>query len=179
MVIAATHAATHAVMMAAIKLAIALLAICATPALAKDLTNRLGVGYSDQMSINLPSITVRYYPDPDLGLSAALGVDTQENASKFGFLAKVYKVVFMEDNLNFFMGASAGVISQETGTEPDTKNESGFELAGIAGCEFFFTGLDSLGFTVETGVGISSISSSVRFRTIGDSPVRGGVVFYF
>ncbi len=144
---------------------------------AKDLTSRLGVGYSDQFGITegLTSLNVRYYPSADLGISAALGVDTEKNNSKFGFMAKVFRVVFKEDNMNFFMGAGAGIISrEENGT-----NSSGFELDGFFGGEFFLAGLESLGFIFEAGIGVTSISSQVRFRTIGDSPLRAGMVFYF
>lgn len=143
---------------------------------AKDLTNRLGIGYKNQFSEDLPGIAAQYYPSSDIGVSGTLGVDTQSNNSKFGFMVKLYKIIFSEDNLNFYMGAGGGLLStQVTGGQ----NESGFELAGYAGCEFFFTGLESLGFSFETGAGITSVSSGVRFRTFGDHPLRAGIMFYF
>lgn len=144
---------------------------------AKDLTNRLGVGYSDQFGVSggLPSVAVRYFVNTDLALGAALGVDTEKNASKFGFAAKVMRIIFHEDNMNFYMGASAGLISREKAGH----NDSGFDLSGFGGGEFFLPGLDSLGFSFEMGVGVASISSEVRFRTIGDHPFRAGMTFYF
>lgn len=147
----------------------------ATKGQAKDLTHRLGVGYSNQTSIDLPSIAVRYYPDSKFGLAASLGVDTQKDASRFAFLVKAYRVIFAEDNLNFFMGAGAGLLSQEVKGD----NDSGFELSATVGAEFFFSGLENLGFSFETGVGITSISSETRFRTIADSPLKAGIIFYF
>ena len=148
----------------------------APTARAKDLSNRLGVGYKNQSTVDLPSVAVQYYPSADLGFSASLGVDTQKDSSRFGFGAKVYKVVFSEDNLNFYMGAGAGVISQE---HPGLSNESGFELSGFGGAEFFLPGLENLGFSFEAGAGIASVSSGVRFRTFGDSPLRAGMIFIF
>jgi hypothetical protein len=142
---------------------------------AKDLTTRLGVGYKDQFSVALPSIAVQYYPNANLGVAAALGLDTQSQNSKFGFSVKVFRVIYMEDNLNFYMGTSAGLVSVESGSS----TSSGFELNGLIGCEYFFGGLENLGFTFETGVAVRSISSGVSFRTVGDSPLRGGVTFYF
>lgn len=144
-------------------------------AFGKDLGNRLGVGYKDQFSNNVPGIAVQYYPSREFGLAAVLGLDTEENASRFGLMLKAMRVVFEEDNLNFYMGGGAGLISTETAGA----NESGFELNAIAGAEFFLAGLENLGFSFETGVGISSIESQTRFRTIGDSPLRAGVTFYF
>lgn len=146
---------------------------------AKELTNRLGVGYSNQFSEDLPSLSVRYWPDPKLGFGAALGVDTKENESAFGFMAKLYRVIFTEDNLNFYMGTGAGLISKETPTGTTSDTDSGFDLIGFCGAEFFLPGLESLSFSFEAGVGVTSISSDVRFRTFGDSPLRAGMIFYF
>jgi hypothetical protein len=145
---------------------------------AKDLTSRLGVGYADQFGVDggLPSIAVRYYPNSELGVSGQIGVDTKKDESKFGFMAKVFRMVFKEDNMNFYMGAGAGMISQQL---PGESNESGFDFNGFFGGEFFFSGLDSLGFNFEAGVGVTSISSEVRFRTLGDSPAKAGITFYF
>ncbi len=168
---------------------ILLAVLVSTSAFAKDLSNRLGVGYSDQFGVtssgggqgSLPSLALRYYPNSDLILGAAIGVDTEKDASKFGFAAKVARVIFQEDNLNFYLGASAGLISQETvnSVTGSTDNDSGFDLAGFGGAEFFMPGLESLSFSFEMGVGVTSISSEVRFRTIGDHPFRAGIIFYF
>ena len=59
------------------------------------------------------------------------------------------------------------------------RTHSGFTLAGTVGVEFFFTGLENLGFNVEAGVGVNSVSNEVRVRTIGDHPLRAGIFFYF
>ncbi len=152
------------------------LLICANPAQAKDLTNRLGIGYSNQFSNEVPSIAAKYYPSSEIGLTAALGLDTGPTNNKFGFMAKVHRVIFPEDNMNFYMGAGAGLLSNKVsgGT-----NESGFELMGFVGAEFFLTGLESLGFSFEAGVGVVSVTSGVTFRTIGDNPFKACVVFYF
>lgn len=146
------------------------------PLMAKDLTSRLGVGYASSfISGDAPGISARYYPSPDLGFSASLAVDTKENASQFGFMVKLYKVVFPEDNMNFFMGSGVGLISLEEGGQTN----SGFELNAYVGGEYFFTGLESLGFSFEAGVGVASVGSAVRFRTIGSNPLKAGIIFYF
>ena len=95
-------------------------------------------------------------------------------------MAKVFRIVFTEDNMNFYMGAGAGIISREQQNDNgDFDNESGFEVSGYVGGEWFFSGLESLGFSIEAGIGVTSIDSEVRFRTIGDSPVKAGITFYF
>jgi hypothetical protein len=158
-------------------LATALMTIMLPPqqAQAKDLSNRLGIGYKNQFSTDLPGLAIQYYPGSDLGFSATLGVDTEKDNSRFGCMVKLYRIIFQEENLNFYMGAGAGLLSQEhVGT-----NDSGFELMGFGGAEFFFAGLENLGFSFEMGTAITSISSGVRFRTFGDTPFRAGIMFYF
>lgn len=117
----------------------ALILISASNAVAKNMPNRLGLGYRNQFASDLPGIAMVYYPGALLGLSAVLGIDTEEDRSRFGLMAKIHRVVFDEDNLNFYLGAGAGLASQEFAGE----NASGFELLGFAGTEFFLPGLES------------------------------------
>ena len=154
-----------------------LVSILAHPgeALAKDLTNRLGIGYKNQFAYEVPGIALQYYPGADLGLSATIGVDTRKDNSKFGAMAKLYRIIFKEDHMNFYMGAGAGMVSNEEAGRSD----SGFELMAFGGVEFFFAGLENLGFSVEFGTAITSLTNGVRFRTFGDSPIRAGIMFYF
>ncbi len=145
----------------------------------KELKSRLGVGYSNQIqtgdAVGIPSVMAKYYPDNDLAFSGAMGIKTGTTNSAFGLLLKVYKTIFPEDNMLFYMGAGAGLISNSvSGT-----NNSGFQLMGIVGGEFFFSGLDSLGLTFEAGIAVVSLSNSVSFVTIGQSPVSAGMIFYF
>lgn len=152
-----------------------LLLFFTTAVQAKDLTNRLGVGYRDSyVSFDLPSIAAFYYPSPDLGVLGSLGVDTQENNSKFALAVGVRRIIFKEDNMNFFMGGQVAMINNEVASTKD----NGFEISATVGGEFFLAGLDSLGFNFETGVGITNVKKT-RFRTMGSSFVGGGIVFYF
>ncbi len=146
-----------------------------TTAQAKDLTNRLGIGYKNQSDTDTPGVAVQYYPGADLGVSGTLGIDTKKDNSSFNATAKMYRIIFKEDNLNFYMGAGAGLVSEETNGSSD----SGFQLMAYGGAEFFFAGLENLGFSFEAGAAITSLSSGVRFRTYGDSPLRAGITFYF
>ena len=75
-------------------LVISALVVFSSPAQAVDLANRLGVGYSNQMSADLPSMTARYYPNSRTGMSLAVGVNTENQRSRFGVLAKLYRIVF-------------------------------------------------------------------------------------
>ena len=152
-----------------------------TTSFAKDLTHRLGVGYADQMAVEVPSLSVKYWANSELGFSADLGIKTGNTDSAFGILVKAYKVIFPEENLNFYMGGGAGLVSQKISTANggDGNNDSGFELMAFLGAEFFLPGLESLALTFEAGVGVISIRSDSEFRTIGHSPLNAGMIFYF
>lgn len=145
-----------------------------TGAHAKDLSSRLGVGYRDAFPIGLPALAMHYYPNSDVGIVGALGVDTAEFNSRFGLLVGVRKIIFKEDNLNFFGGGNFSLLTVEVAGI----KESGYELSGVVGSEFFLSGLDNLGFNVETGVAVTSLGK-VRFRTLGDNFLRAGIIFYF
>ncbi|UYL08184.1 organic solvent tolerance protein [Bdellovibrio sp. SKB1291214] len=151
----------------------------ASPAQAKDLTNRLGVGVKSHSTLDLPELAVVYNPSSELQFAGGLGIDTQKDQSKFAATAGVRRIVFKEQNMNFYMGGTVGLINWEELNDAGTREkQSGFELDAVFGGEFFFTGLESLGFTFEGGAGVIS-ADNVRFRTIADSPFRAGIIFYF
>ncbi len=141
---------------------------------AKDLSNRLGIGIKNNNSIDLPAMAAVYYPSADIGLTGSVGVDTEEDNSKFAANVGIRKILFREDNLNFYYGGQAGLVNYEL----LGNKESGFEMNVVFGAEFFFNGLDSLGFSFEGGVALSSLDKT-RFRTVGDHPLKAGLTFYF
>lgn len=149
--------------------------------LAVDLTHRLGLGFSQQMgSVDIPMITAHYYPNARFAITGALGIDTKKDDSQFAAQVKVRRVVFTENQLNFYMGAAGGFTShEETNATGQVENKSNTELSGILGAEFFFSGLDSLSFMFETGIGIVTGDGGTRFRTLGSHPFAAGIVFYF
>jgi hypothetical protein len=146
---------------------------------AKDLTSRLGVGIKNNSAVDLPQLAAFYYPNADVGFTAGLGTDTEENNSKFAFNVGIRRILFKENNMNFYYGGQIGMLNVETPSGANNSDkESGFEMNLVFGAEFFFAGLDSLGFSFEGGVGLSSLDET-RFRTVGDHPLKAGLVFYF
>lgn len=151
-----------------------LVAILGQQAMAKDLTSRLGVGYRNTYSVDIPSIAATYYPSSEFGVLGAIGIDTEKDAARSVFMGGLRRIVFKEEQMNFYMGGHLAMLSQELLGETN----SGFEISGVIGGEFFFQGLDSLGLNFETGVAMSNVKK-VRFRTLADSPIRAGFTFYF
>ncbi len=156
------------------RILMAVVFMLSSQAIAKDLTNRLGVGVKQNSGINNSELLAHYYPNPDYGVTAAIGIDTQTDYSRFSANGGVRRLVFKEDNMNFYMGGRAGIINYQNGSS----KQSGFEIYGTFGGEFFLHGLDSLGFNFEGGVGVVS-GDDVRFRTLGDSFTSAGILFYF
>ena len=141
----------------------------------KDMVHRMGIGIKNNTSENLPSLAGVYFFAPDLAFTGGVGLDTKKDYSKFQLHAGVRKVIFTESNLGFYTGAQIGLVNYE---EPIIGKQNGFELLAVFGTEFFFAGLENLGFTFEGGVGVASLKD-VRFRTVADDPFRAGLIFYF
>jgi len=141
--------------------------------LAKDLTQRLGVGVRQEG--DLAQAVVHYYPTADYTWVGGLGFDTKSQASQTNLSVALRRQIFFEQNLNYYAGGRVSFVSQES----TIKTNSGFALAAISGIEFFFHGLENLAFQAEVGAELSTIGSVSRFRTVGGTLAQTGVVFYF
>ncbi len=142
---------------------------------AKDMSHRLGIGPKSPFSFALPALAIHYFPNSEYAFTGALGINTEQNASKLGLQGGIRRILFEEKNMNFFIGGNLGLISHELAGE----NQSGFELLAIAGGEFFFQELENLGFNFDFGIGVSSLKKSNRFFTLANAPVSAGIIFYF
>ena len=142
---------------------------------AKEMNQRLGVGPKKPFSFGLESIAVHYWPNADYTITGALGIETTKDMSSFGLQGGIRRLLYGERNMNFFVGGAFGLVSTEIGGE----NNSGFELSALSGAEFFFEGLENLGINFQMGVGVVSLKSSNSFKTIAQSPVEAGFIFYF
>jgi hypothetical protein len=151
-----------------------LLCVSTLSASAKEMINRLGIGVKNDTSINIPSLAISYYPTTEIGITGGLGIDTQKDQSAFSFNGGVRRIVFKEDSMNFFLGGELGLVNKEINGD----KQSGFSLSGLFGAEFFFHGLENLGFSFQGGVGVVSMKD-VRFRTVADAPLQAAVIFYF
>lgn len=80
---------------------------------AKDLSSRLGIGIKDNTSRDLPALAAVYYPSNDLGVTGGLGIDTQKDSSKFTANAGLRKILFRENQMNFYFGGQAGIVNYE------------------------------------------------------------------
>ncbi len=152
-----------------------LLTLFSISASAKDLTHRFGIGLKNNTSEYLPSVAGVYFQSADLAITGGFGIDTKKDYAKSQIHVGVRKMIYAENNLNFYSGAQVGFSSFEN---PFVDKQSGLELLGVFGVEFFFQGLENLGFTFEAGFGVAS-ANETRLRTVADDPTRAGIIFYF
>lgn len=139
---------------------------------AKDLSDRLGVGYNAEYNSNVrpvPAISLKYGVSKELHVQADLGFNTAD-PTQLGLGAKLYQNIFYETNLNFYMAGGVAYLK-------DAK--SGAEFLGVIGAEFFVPGVDSLGFLFEAGVSASNASGTFAIRSVGYSFIDAGIHFYF
>ena len=145
------------------------------PAEARDLQGRLGLGYNSEFanqtgSNAVPGVSLKYAFTRDLAGALILGVSTTTPSNTVEAV-KIFKNLFFETNLNFYFMFGAGLVGADTKT--------GAEFLGGFGAEFYLPGVESLGFSVETGGTFDNIKGSFALKTLGVSFLDAGIHFYF
>lgn len=142
------------------------LLLVSAPADAKDLRSRLGIGLHEQFG-SVTALSARYglptgKPTSNVQIEVDLGADLASTMDpKFFAGGRLLFSVVAEDNMNLYLGAGAGyVVDGPAGV---------VRLQPVAGAEFFFFGLENLGFSVEWGVNVD-LGSAWAVQTIGSSP---------
>lgn len=142
---------------------------------AKPMPQRLGVGIKDNTSQSIPSLMALYNVNNHFAFFGGVGLDTKKDYSTFQLDAGIRHIVFQESNLHFYTGGQFAIVNIE---DPVNGKQNGFEINAVLGTEFFFAGLENLGFSFEGGMGLSSLKET-RVRTIADHPLKAGLLFYF
>ena len=159
-------------------LALLIVSLFSSISFSKEMPQRLGVGIKNNTSEELPSLAAIYHINGLTAVTGGIGVDTKKDNSKFQINAGVRHVIFHEQQLHFYAGGQLGLVTFEEPTATGGEKNNGFEANVLMGAEFFLAGLDNVGFSVEGGLGLSSVKDT-RIRTFGDSPLRAGIIFYF
>ncbi len=160
---------------ASLFLGISLLAFGLAPrsAAAKDLRQRVAVGFDTQLG-GMPTLSARYglpMPSPAINVQVEgdIGMDFNATAADrfFGGGRVLYGIV-AEDNLNLYGTAGAGVI---TGS-----NSTTVRLQPGMAVDFFFFGLENLGFTASWGLNLD-VGDAGGVATTGSA--GAGVHYWF
>ncbi len=148
---------------------------------ARNLDNRWGFGVSLQDFNSLAALSLRRHFSPHISVSFLLGFDTLDSKSASLIGAKLMKNIYLEENLNLFLGMGAYLISNKDSTTSGSSESgvsNGFEFDGLLGAEFFLSGLPNLGLMFETGFAVRSVRT-VSFKTIGSGFAGAAIHFYF
>ncbi len=141
----------------------------------KPMPQRLGLGIKNNTTQSIPSLAVVYNINNDMAVTSGLGFDTQRDYSSSQINLGIRHVIFHETNLHFYGGGQAALVSYE---DPINGKKTGFEADLVLGTEFFFSGLENVGFTFEGGMGLSTVYNT-RVRTVALHPLEAGIIFYF
>ena len=144
---------------------------------AADLRGRMGVGGSNQLANGLPALSLKIQQSKTFAMGGVLGIKSDEDNTLYGAGLKVYRIIFDEPQLNFYM---AGLFATETYSGKKDKAKSGYQIDGTMGTEFHFTGLESIGFSFEFGLSVRNVDDKkgTTFQTLGDQFVKAAVHFY-
>ena len=149
-------------------------------AFAKDLREKIGVGFSNQFA-STPSISVRYglparSPAINIGVEVDIGFDFYSDSSSTSDFNKWFSGVRVlygfvaEDNMNLYAIAGAGFLFQGT-------NDARVRVQPALGAEFFLYGVENLGFSAEWGLNFD-MGSPNRVTTVSGAPLVG-LHYYF
>ena len=153
-----------------------ILAVSLPLAEARDMRGRLGLGYNSEFAKSttsgsgVPAISFKYGLSRETAIAGIVGFSTGQPSSNVTAF-KFFKNIYYENHLNFYFTAGAGMIS--------ANNNSGVELLMGLGAEFFIPGVESLGFSIETGATFDNATGSYAIRTLGVSFLDAGIHFYF
>lgn len=152
-----------------------LILLASTLGHARDMHGRLGLGYNAQFANTsetngTPGVSIKYGLTRDIAIAGIVAINTGSPTNSATAI-KLFKNIFLETNLNFYFVFGGGIVKANDNT--------GAEFLGGFGAEFFIPGLESIGFSIETGAALSNISGSFALRTIGVNILEAGVHFYF
>lgn len=138
-----------------------------------DKINRLGLGFSNQLKTNFPAVSFKIQKNRSFAYGGMAGISTSTDNGGYGAALKVYKNLFDEPQLNFYMAGLGAIL----GNTVNTTTYSGFQFDISFGSEFHFQGLNSIGFSLEFGVSAYKNQKFV-FQTLGNNFIVSGVHFY-
>ena len=157
----------------------AFVSTCWSPvAYSKDLYGRMGLGYNAEFANTtqtngVPAISFKYGFAPRLALELVAGFYSGTGGTGVAAL-KLMQTMHAESYLNFYYLFGAGLVS--------ANSVSGTEFLGGLGTEFFIPGIESVGFSFETGIAVENLTSpskSFVLETFGLSFIQAGMHFYF
>ena len=143
-------------------------------AFATDKRGRLGVGMNNQFANDLTALAFKLQKSGSFAMQGLLAVNTDDDAGGYGAGLKFFRILFDEPQLDFYSALMVGVLKQET---LNSQSYSGFQIDVTLGSEFHFSGLSSLGFSLEFGASLYKLDNFI-VKTVGHNFLVAGILFY-
>lgn len=145
---------------------------------ARDLTQRLGLGFADQWANSnsnrpVPVLSAKYALSRQIAISGVAGAALTDDENAYTLGAKFYRTVIDEPLSHFYFGGGAAMLKGD----PAGGSDTGFEMRAFLGAEFFFQGIESIGFSFEAGVSAASFGDGFNTNLTGDI-LGAGIHFY-
>jgi hypothetical protein len=138
-----------------------------------DKMSRLGVGMSNQLQNDFPALSFKTQKNRSFAFGGLAGLSTDENNGGYGVGLKLYRNIFDEPQLNFYMAFMGAILNNKV----NTTSYSGFQFDLSLGSEFHFSGLNSIGFSFEFGASAYKKKDFV-FQTLGNNFIVSAIHFY-
>lgn len=165
---------------------------------AKNLTNRISIGYNKQLNFgiiggpnasiantffNADCLSTKYWATDRIGMEFMVGYFTAKYEEVGGWVldlgGKFLYNLIIEDNMAFYTGAGLGIMPTHIDYGATEENEVGFQMGAFVGWEFFFSELPNLGFDVEIGLRYIDIDEYAQLSTFGGAFSMFGIRYYF
>ena len=147
--------------------------LAATESQALDKINRLGVGMSNELHNDFPALSFKIQKNRSFACGGLAGLSTNVNNGGYGVGLKVYRNIFDEPQLNFYLACMGALLN----TKIDNTSYSGFQVDLSLGSEFHFQGLNSIGLSFEFGISAYKKKEFV-FQTLGNNFIVSAIHFY-
>ena len=156
-----------------VTLFLVLIMIPCSESYALDKINRLGLGMSNQLHNDFPALSFKIQKNRSFALGGIAGLSTDAVNGGHGVGLKLYRNIFDEPQLNFYIAGMGAIISNKV----NSTSYSGFQFDLSLGSEFHFTGLSSIGFSFEFGASAYKKQEFV-FQTLGNNFIVSAIHFY-
>ncbi|MDY6967842.1 MAG: hypothetical protein SVR08_04190 [Spirochaetota bacterium] len=152
--------------------------LIASSAYAKDLSGRLGFGFTSQFSPNLvDAVSAKYWLNSNLCFQGIFGALLNSDATnEIDLGGKVLFKIKDEENMHLLVGGRMGIAYED----PDQGDSvTTVSLGGLIGIEFFLSGLPNLSFSTEIGAGIANDDDNTSIGFDADTFLTAGIHYYF
>jgi hypothetical protein len=134
------------------------------------MSGRLGLGLSNQLASNMSAISFKIQQTESSAFGGLVALDSNSDTTDYGLGLKGYRLLFDEPHLNFYASGLVAALKKN--------DQSGYQLDGTLGSEFYIPGLESIGFSFEFGLSINKVNDVRRIETVGYEFINAAIHFY-